>query len=138
MLNEKQDSGSIQRSDIESSHVSGPDGSKMQVRDVTPSGVAVNAPHYMLPELKLANDDYSIKATVSGDSKAFIRAETPSPGVVEVTDIFRGELPKGSGGQFLSEALQGHGAIPTKQLVFKNIINEPTVDLYKAGGNPAE
>jgi hypothetical protein len=43
ILNEKQDSGSTQGSDIESSHVSGPDGSKMQVRDVTPSGVAANA-----------------------------------------------------------------------------------------------
>jgi hypothetical protein len=37
MLNEKQDSGSIQGSDIESDHVSGPDGSKMQVRDVGPN-----------------------------------------------------------------------------------------------------
>jgi hypothetical protein len=43
MLNEKQDSGSIQGSDIESSHVSSPDGSKMQIGDVTPSGVAANA-----------------------------------------------------------------------------------------------
>jgi hypothetical protein len=37
MMNEKQDSGSIQGSDIESDHVSGPDGSKLQIGDVTPN-----------------------------------------------------------------------------------------------------
>ncbi|MEJ2622771.1 MAG: hypothetical protein P8163_21800 [Candidatus Thiodiazotropha sp.] len=55
-----------------------------------------------------------------------------------MTDIFRGELPKGSGGQFLSEALQRHGAILAKQLIFKNITNEPTVNLCKTRGYPAE
>jgi Pretoxin HINT domain len=91
-----------------------------------------------IPRLQLSRDDFSIKASISGDPKAYIRAELPEPGVVNVTDIFRGNLPKGSGGDFLAEALKGHNTIPSKQLVITNINNLPTFKAYENGIDPSE
>jgi hypothetical protein len=93
--------------------------------------------NFDLPDLALSSDEFSIRASVPGDPKAFIRAELPEPGVVEVTDIFRGGLPKGSGGQFLADTLKAQGISPSKQLVFKGIINEPTVKAFELGIDPA-
>jgi hypothetical protein len=93
--------------------------------------------NFDLPDLALSSDEFSIRASVPGDPKAFIRAELPEPGVVGVTDIFRGGLPKGSGGQFLADTLKAQGISPSKQLVFKGIINEPTVKAFELGIDPA-
>jgi hypothetical protein len=92
---------------------------------------------FRMPDVKLDSDSFSIKATIPGNDKAWFRAEIPSQGTVNVTDIYKGALPKGTGGDFLAEALQKHGALPTDRLVFKGIINQPTLDTFKAGGDPS-
>lgn len=94
-------------------------------------------PKFELPPLKLGSDQSSIIAKVQGAPTAHFRAEIPQPGTVNVTDIYRGELPKGTGGDFLAQALREHGAIPTDKLVFKGILNQPTLATYQAGGDAA-
>lgn len=59
-----------------------------------------------LSDLELSDDDYSIKGTIAGDDRAIVRAEIQRPGVVNVTDIYRGELPLGSGGDLLALTLR--------------------------------
>jgi hypothetical protein len=62
---------------------------------------------------------------------------SPRLGVVEVPMIARECLPKGSGGQFLGEALEGVNMVPSEQLRFKGNANSQVIDLFEAGGEPA-
>lgn len=99
---------------------------------------ALGVRRFEVPRLKLERDEFSIKASIAGDDMAFVRAEQPAPGVVDITSINRGSLPKGVAGEFLAEALRAHGAVPTKELVFSNITNEPTRSAFKLGADPAQ
>ncbi|MEP6502369.1 MAG: hypothetical protein ABJD97_03495 [Betaproteobacteria bacterium] len=58
------------------------------------------------------------------------------PGVVHLTVIERGTLPKGTAGQLVAEALTLSNTVPTKRLVVEEIINQPTMDAYAAGSAP--
>ncbi|GEM_PF-3038790 len=90
-----------------------------------------------IPGLQTGSDQFSIRATIAGDPRAYFRAELPGNGVVEVTDIYRGQLPPGQGGDFLARSLEAHNAVPTRSLVFKGIINQPTLNAFAAGEDPA-
>jgi len=96
-----------------------------------------NAGCFDLPELELGRFGDRAYATVPGDPGAVINMTSPRPGVVEVPMIARGGLPKGSGGQFLGEALEGVNMIPSEQLRFKGIANSQVIDIFEAGGDPA-
>jgi hypothetical protein len=98
---------------------------------------ALGLKRFEMPELKLERDDFSIKATVPGYPMSFFRAKLLSPGVVEATDLFSGDLPKGMGSVLFAEALKAHNALPTKRLILSGIINEETLLALKAGV-PAE
>jgi hypothetical protein len=91
---------------------------------------------FEMPKLNLERDEFSVKASIPGDPKAFVEANVPSPGVVNVTYINRGNLPEGMGGNLLAQTLQGHGALPTHRLVFSGIINPETLDQFWAGVAP--
>lgn len=91
-----------------------------------------------LSDLKLSRDHFAIKGLIDKDNRAFMRAELPEPGIVEITDIFRGRLPQGSGGDFIAATLAGHHAIPTKKLIFKNIENAATKEAFITGIAPSE
>ncbi len=60
----------------------------------------------------------------------------PEPGVVLILVVERGSLPKGAGGQLIAEALTQSNTLPTKRLVFEEIINQPTIDAYVDGSAP--
>jgi hypothetical protein len=91
-----------------------------------------------LPEILFSRDSFSVKATIPGDPKAYARIELPELGIANITDIFKGGLPKGGGSDLLAKTLQSQGVSPSKQLVFKNIINSPTIEAFEAGLNPAD
>jgi hypothetical protein len=97
----------------------------------------VVAPEFKMPELQLHRDDFSIKTTIAGNDRAWFRAEIPLKGSVHVTDLYRGDLPKGTGGKFLAESLLQHGELPTDLLVFRGVTNLPTMATYRAGTDPA-
>jgi hypothetical protein len=83
--------------------------------------------------IQFERDQSSIQARVPGYPRAICRVETPSPGVVECTDLFRGGLPEGTGNSLLSETLKTYDVMPSKQLVLKGIINPPTLQAYSEG-----
>lgn len=93
---------------------------------------------FEMPKLKLETDEFSVKATIPGYPRTYFRAEVPSPGVVRASDLYRGELPEGTGGMFFAEALKAHGVLPTKQLILPNIINKETRQAFKSGVLPEE
>lgn len=90
-----------------------------------------------LGDLQLINDGIAYQGRIRGDDRAIIRAVLKEPGVVNVEDIFRGNLPKGSGSDFLAATLIGHRIIPTKQLIFSNIIEPNTREVYHKGEEPS-
>ena len=102
-------------------------------RDMVDSSLERPGDQPDIPGVKLDKDAYSIKSSIPGNDKAYVRAETPSPGVIEVTDLYKGDLPKGGGSQLLAQTLRDHGALPTKELVFKGVINQATLEAYHAG-----
>jgi hypothetical protein len=90
-----------------------------------------------MPQLTLRRDEFSIQATVPGDDKTWVRAIVKTEGVIDVTSIERGSLPKGVGGEFLADTLREHAAISKKQLIFSSIKNGPTIASFETGDNPA-
>ncbi|HEY6725434.1 MAG TPA: RHS repeat-associated core domain-containing protein, partial [Polyangiaceae bacterium] len=89
------------------------------------------------PVLSVSNDGIATWVKVSGDPKAFGRFERFG-GVVNVTDVFRGSQPTGTGSEILVAGLRAEGFRQGEKLVFKGIINEETLAAYKAGGTAAE
>lgn len=83
--------------------------------------------------MQLERDEFSIQAKIPGDDKAWFRAELPEPGGVDVTALDKGALPDGMGGKFFAQVLKEHGAMPTKRLVLKNVINPETRAAYTQG-----
>ena len=104
---------------------------------VSELGILVHNANYDLPELELGEFKGTFFATVPNDPSAVINIVTPEPGVVVVPTIYRGNLPPGSGGQFLGEALKGLNISPSKQLKFQGIANEEVAGVFNAGGDPA-
>jgi hypothetical protein len=76
-------------------------------------------------------------ATFPGAPGAIINMTSRRLGIVEVPMIARGCLPKGSGEQFLGEALEEVNMIPSEQLRLKGIANSQVIDIFEAGGEPA-
>lgn len=104
---------------------------------VSELGILVHNTCFDLPELELGEFKGTFFATVPDDPSAVINMVTPEPGVVVVPTIYRGNLPPGSGGQFLGEALKGLNITPSKQLKFQSIANEEVQRVFEAGGDPA-
>jgi hypothetical protein len=59
-------------------------------------------------------------------------------GNLNVTDIYSGGLPSGSGSQMLTEGLQAAGLKSGGQFSFTGIINPETIAAYQNGVNASE
>jgi hypothetical protein len=82
---------------------------------------------------ELGDDLYG---AISGSAEVTWRV--PEPGVVRVIVINRGDLPKGSGGKLMAQALSAAGTLPTKKLTIEDITNEPTMEGIARGLDPAD
>ncbi len=91
---------------------------------------------FEMPQLQIENDGYSVKGYVPGDRRAWVRVKAPSEGVVEVTSLYNGALPNGTGSKMLAQALKAHGKMPAQTLILRNIINPPTCNQFAAGVAP--
>lgn len=90
---------------------------------------------FIRDNIKIFNtyDKNAFKTIINGDSKAFAIFENQGNKII-VDQIDRGALPKGSGGNFLAESFNQASINPAnKQMVFKNIINTPSVQQYTQG-----
>lgn len=93
---------------------------------------------YEMPKLNLQRDDFSIKAFVIGDTKAWVHASLPKPGTVVLEHLDNGAMPSGTGGELLAQALKAHGAQPTERVILKNIVNKESFQAIKAGALPQD
>lgn len=85
----------------------------------------------------IEDDGYAITVRARRDPTALVRIE-PEGQTFKLTDIFRRNLPPGTGSVLLAEGLKKVKAGPGSELIIHGIVNEPTVAAHKAGGNPAE
>ncbi|MFC2140570.1 hypothetical protein ACFLQ1_02485 [Candidatus Auribacterota bacterium] len=75
----------------------------------------------------------AIKATWTGDDRAFILFEPIGTGVY-VSDIFRGEMPKGSAGKMLATSLKLAGILTPSFIRITNILDtQPTLTQLDQG-----
>lgn len=97
---------------------------------------SIGLKRFELPKMRLDKDEFSIKATIPGNRKAWFIAQRKSPGNIVLEQVDSGDLPEGAGGHFLAEALIGHRELPTESITLKNVINKESLDAIKAGVPP--
>jgi hypothetical protein len=86
--------------------------------------------------IKVTADDYAVTARAKDDPTALVRLE-PAGNTIRLTDIYRRNLPAGSGVILLTAALQKIKAVRGNELLIHNIINPETLEAHKAGQDPA-
>jgi hypothetical protein len=94
-----------------------------------------------LPELeggvRISKDDFATTVSARKDPTALVRMEADGQSF-KLTDIYRRNLPPGTGAVLLAEALRAVKAAPGGQLMIHGIINPETVAAHERGENPAE
>jgi hypothetical protein len=86
--------------------------------------------------MKVTADDYAVTARANDDPTALVRLE-PAGNTIRLTDIYRRDLPAGSGVILLTAALKKVKATRGNEILVHNIINPETVEAYKANQDPA-
>ena len=71
------------------------------------------------------------------NSDALARLERVG-GEIHVTDLFRRDLPPGSGSDLLAQGLHAAGVSPGQTIRLTNVINQPTLDAIRAGTPAAD
>ncbi len=99
---------------------------------------SVGLRRYEMPKLHLDRDEFSIKASVPGDNKAWVHASMPQPGTLVLEHLDKGALPEGVGGHFLAQALKAHQTLPTTKIILKNVVNQESLEAIKAGALPQD
>lgn len=100
-------------------------------KPVAPPAAKAPVSKVNVPGVKTSSDDFA-HWVKSSDPKAFARLE-PTTNGLSVTDLFRGNLPPGSGATILAEGLRSGGLRSGQQLSFSNITNRATREAFQAG-----
>ena len=79
-----------------------------------------------------SNDGIATWVKVSDNPKAVVRIEPTSAGL-NVSDIYSGGLPSGSGSELLATGLNASGIKSGDQFTFSGVINPETLEAYKNG-----
>ena len=87
--------------------------------------------------IKVTADDYAVTARANDDPTALVRLE-PAGNTIRLTDIYRRDLPAGSGVILLTAALKKIKATRGNEILVHNIINPETVEAHKANQDPAQ
>ncbi|MDX2106001.1 MAG: hypothetical protein SFY67_06320 [Candidatus Melainabacteria bacterium] len=94
---------------------------------------SIGLKRFELPKMRLDKDEFSIKATIPGDNRAWFHAEPSTEGTLLIRHVDKGSLPFGAGAHFAAEALQAHDIKDIKKVILHNIIHPDSVRAYKAG-----
>jgi hypothetical protein len=86
--------------------------------------------------LRIENDGIATWVKSKKNPQALVRIEEAF-GALLVTDIYRKDLPEGSGSVMLAEGLRALKAGPGTEIIVGEVINEPTKAAYKADADPA-
>ncbi|MEG3840382.1 hypothetical protein [Microcoleus sp. herbarium14] len=77
--------------------------------------------------------------TTPNDSRpAVVTFKEVNPGVIEVSEIFSRDLPKGSGGRMIADALRTNRINRPSTVRFTNITNTPTLEAIEKGVAPQD
>ncbi|WP_377478602.1 MAG: hypothetical protein P2A85_08230 [Microcoleus anatoxicus] len=77
--------------------------------------------------------------TTPNDSRpAVVTFKEVNPGVIEVSEIFRRDLPSGSGGRMIADALRTNRINRPSTVRFTNITNTPTLEAIEKGIAPQD
>ena len=79
----------------------------------------------------MKKDDYAITVSAKTDSNALVRIE-PDGNTLRLTDIYRRNLPPGTGTLLLAEALKQAEAARGNELLIHNVQNPETLATYEA------
>ena len=85
--------------------------------------------------LRIENDGIATWVKSKKNPEALVRIEEAF-GALLVTDIYRKDLPEGSGSVMLAEGLRSLRAGPGTEIVVGEVINEPTRAAFKANADP--
>jgi hypothetical protein len=88
---------------------------------------------YELPKLNLSSDTISAQVQIHGHNRSWFRLMEDPSGKLILTDIMRGELPKGLGAHFLAECLKAHGIKPIGKLILEPVIEKNTLEQLSRG-----
>jgi hypothetical protein len=82
-------------------------------------------------------DDFAVTVSAKNDPNALVRLE-PDGNVIRLTDIYRRNMPPGTGTVLLAEALKEAQVTRGNELLIHNIQNPETLTTYEAQLSPAE
>ena len=108
-----------------------PDGASAWV-DFSALGTNTAVNSTKLTGVSTSNDGIATWVRVANDPKAVVRIESGFSGQ-NVTDIYKGSLPSGSGSQLLATGLEATGLKSGGQFSFTGIINSETLSAYQGG-----
>jgi len=84
------------------------------------------------------NYDGGFTAKVPGDNRAMIMLQHDGKGV-DVSDVFRGNQPKGSAGDMLAETIKKSGKSQPEHIKISKISEtQPTIDQLRQGADPGD
>ena len=86
--------------------------------------------------IRIARDQTSVTVHANAQSDALVRIE-PVRNTLRLTDIFRRDMPAGTGVILLAEALKAVNAVRGNEILVHNIRNPETIESHKAGQDAA-
>jgi hypothetical protein len=96
---------------------------------------AANKPTQIEGGTRVEQDDYAITVMARKDPNARVRIEVEGT-EIKVTDIYKRELPSGSGSVLLAEGLRLAKVAPGSDIIVGEVLNQPSRDAFARNEPP--